>query len=359
MPNTSLEAVTGRLGVGAIAFLGMYLAVDGLQLGVFELVETYGKSVAWGILGVIPTIVVTYIIGVFCLEIADTALSRSASFRVHRPKKIIAISKTGAHCFSNAIRTTNEIRSCSKELPFHSLSWHLERWLRHPTCKATFQSYGFPRLGPSHSPLCRSYSHSVPLGERVRWHEASRRSHGGSRLMVDHAMRRLPFALALILVFGRAAQAQPQFPPGTFSIDGIPVQCGSVITVVDSGMKDIARSDLRGRIFVNDRRPPSSDHYQAVGLRPRLRPLREGNQRNRCRLLGYPYRQGAALVQGSDSPSGEVLENNTSNFSIHPLCRVAAMKECFRLRERGSEALTAILRRAGSIARDTPIRFRS
>jgi hypothetical protein len=96
MLNTSLEAVTGRLGVGAIALLGLYLAVDGLQLGVFELIETYGNSVAWGILGVIPTIVVTYIVGVFCFEIAEVSLSRSASLRGPSPEEIMIISKTGS-----------------------------------------------------------------------------------------------------------------------------------------------------------------------------------------------------------------------------------------------------------------------
>ena len=45
MPGASLEAVTGRLGVGAIAFLGLFLIVDGMQIGVFDLVETIGKSV--------------------------------------------------------------------------------------------------------------------------------------------------------------------------------------------------------------------------------------------------------------------------------------------------------------------------
>ena len=65
MPGASLEAVTGRLGVGAVAFLGLFLMVDGLQVGVFELVETYGKSSTWGIVGVVPTAVVIYLIGVF------------------------------------------------------------------------------------------------------------------------------------------------------------------------------------------------------------------------------------------------------------------------------------------------------
>jgi hypothetical protein len=39
MPGASFDAVTGRLGVGAIAFFGLFLIVDGM-IGVFDLVET-------------------------------------------------------------------------------------------------------------------------------------------------------------------------------------------------------------------------------------------------------------------------------------------------------------------------------
>ena len=54
MSRMSFEIVTGRLGVGAIAFLGLFLIVDGMQIGVFKMIETYGKSTTWGIIGVIP-----------------------------------------------------------------------------------------------------------------------------------------------------------------------------------------------------------------------------------------------------------------------------------------------------------------
>ena len=96
MPSTSFEAVIGRFGVGAIAFLGMCLFVDGWEHGAFKLVDTFGQSVSWGIICVIPTIAVTYIVGVFCLEIADTVLSRFAPFRGPALQEIIAVSKTGS-----------------------------------------------------------------------------------------------------------------------------------------------------------------------------------------------------------------------------------------------------------------------
>jgi hypothetical protein len=95
MPGASLEAVTGRLGVGAIAFLGLFLMVDGLQVGVFELIETYGRSSTWGIVGVVPTAVVIYIIGVFCVGFAELGLSRFTAFQGPPPRDILVISRSG------------------------------------------------------------------------------------------------------------------------------------------------------------------------------------------------------------------------------------------------------------------------
>ncbi len=96
MAGTSIEIVTGRIGVGAIAFLGLFLIVDGMQIGVFNMIETYGQSTTWGIIGVIPTTVVTYIVGLICLEIADTLLSHFTSFRAALPDEIIAVSSSGS-----------------------------------------------------------------------------------------------------------------------------------------------------------------------------------------------------------------------------------------------------------------------
>jgi hypothetical protein len=95
MPGTSLEAITGRLGVGAVAFLGLFLMLDGAQLGAFELVETYGKSSTWGIVGVVPTLVVIHIIGVFCVGIAELGLSRFAALHGPEPRDILVVSRSG------------------------------------------------------------------------------------------------------------------------------------------------------------------------------------------------------------------------------------------------------------------------
>jgi hypothetical protein len=95
MPGASLEAITGRLGVGAVAFLGLFLMLDGAQLGVFELVETYGKSSTWGIVGVVPTLVVIHIIGVFCVGLAELGLSRFAALHGPEPRDIVVVSRSG------------------------------------------------------------------------------------------------------------------------------------------------------------------------------------------------------------------------------------------------------------------------
>jgi len=47
------------------------------------------------------------------------------------------------------------------------------------------------------------------------------------------------------------AVAQQTFPPGTFSIDGIPVQCGPITTVLHPGLNDVGMADGRGNIFLN------------------------------------------------------------------------------------------------------------
>lgn len=95
MPGTSLEALTGRLGVGAIAFLGLFLCVDGAQVGTFEMVEAYGRSVTWGIVGIVPTAVVIYIVGVFCNGVADLLLAGVPAFRGADPADILAVSRAG------------------------------------------------------------------------------------------------------------------------------------------------------------------------------------------------------------------------------------------------------------------------
>ena len=108
MAGASFEAVTGRLGVGAVAFLGLFLMFDGLQVGVFELIETYGASSTWGLVGALPTTVVIYIIGVFCIGFAELGLSRYAAFQGPTPDDILIVSRSGTgllqHLYADHLR---------------------------------------------------------------------------------------------------------------------------------------------------------------------------------------------------------------------------------------------------------------
>lgn len=95
MPGASLEALTGRLGVGAIAFLGMFLLLDAARIGTFEMIELYGKSTTWGLVGVVPTAVVMYIVGVFCGGTSELVLSRIPALRGLEAHEMLAVSRSG------------------------------------------------------------------------------------------------------------------------------------------------------------------------------------------------------------------------------------------------------------------------
>lgn len=60
-----------------------------------SLVETYGDSVTFGIVAALPTAVVAYILGVFCVGTADLVLSKFTAFQEPAPERICALSKSG------------------------------------------------------------------------------------------------------------------------------------------------------------------------------------------------------------------------------------------------------------------------
>jgi hypothetical protein len=112
-----IETITGPLGVGAICFLAFFLAVDGMQIGVFHIVETYGDSVTFGIVAALPTAVVAYILGVFCVGTADLVLSKFSAFQEPDPEEIYALSKTGGdllrQSYSEKIRNFELLKGSS------------------------------------------------------------------------------------------------------------------------------------------------------------------------------------------------------------------------------------------------------
>ena len=117
MLGAPVETITGRLGVGAICFLALFLAVDGMQIGVFHLIETYGKSVTFGIIAALPIAVVTYILGVFCVGTADLVLSRFCAFREPEPELILALSQSGGdllqQSYSENLRNSELLKGSS------------------------------------------------------------------------------------------------------------------------------------------------------------------------------------------------------------------------------------------------------
>lgn len=117
MLGAPIETITGRLGVGAISFLAFFLAIDGMQIGVFHLVETYGDSVTFGIVAALPTAVVAYIMGVFCVGTAELALSKFEAFREPGPEKILALSKFGGdllkQSYSETLRNLDLLKGSS------------------------------------------------------------------------------------------------------------------------------------------------------------------------------------------------------------------------------------------------------
>ena len=55
---------------------------------------------------------------------------------------------------------------------------------------------------------------------------------------------------AAVLLVGTNTHSQA-FPPGTFSVDGIPVACGGVWFVLNPNLPDVGMADGQGRIFLN------------------------------------------------------------------------------------------------------------
>lgn len=106
MIGAPLETITRRLGVGSICFLALFLAVDGMQIGVFKLTETYGSSVTFGIVAALPSAVVAYIMGVFCFGVADLVLLRFNAFQEPSPERIFAISRYGGDLLKQSYSET-------------------------------------------------------------------------------------------------------------------------------------------------------------------------------------------------------------------------------------------------------------
>lgn len=54
-----------------------------------------------------------------------------------------------------------------------------------------------------------------------------------------------------LLIYQTPAKSQGIYPPGTFSIDGIPIVCGPVTFVVTTNIPDVGIANGQGQIFLN------------------------------------------------------------------------------------------------------------
>jgi hypothetical protein len=73
--RSSIENLTGMLSIGSLCILGVFLFLDG-RTNIFQVLETYGKSATWAIVAAIPTLVISYVVGVFAVTAAMLMLSQ-------------------------------------------------------------------------------------------------------------------------------------------------------------------------------------------------------------------------------------------------------------------------------------------
>ena len=91
---------------------------------------------------------------------------------------------------------------------------------------------------------------NTPNTHRVGSHIVSARSVVSTPFMRFLSTQTRWFVLCAMLVCTNAASAQQVFPPGTFSIDGFPVNCGNTITIITPQLPDIAVAQP-GRILLH------------------------------------------------------------------------------------------------------------
>jgi len=71
----SIEDLTSSLAVGSLIFLGLFLTVDRF-LDLWSFIESYASDATWAIVAAIPTLVITYAIGLFAISATDIIFLR-------------------------------------------------------------------------------------------------------------------------------------------------------------------------------------------------------------------------------------------------------------------------------------------
>ncbi len=71
--KTSIEEITGYLGVGALELLAVFFILDGTS-GFLEFVETYAKTSSWAIFVTGPVLVISYVLGLISSLASESLL---------------------------------------------------------------------------------------------------------------------------------------------------------------------------------------------------------------------------------------------------------------------------------------------
>lgn len=67
LPWASLQGFAGAAGVGSLAVLGIFLAVDSLHHDVLPVLEFYAKTATWAIVAAIPAAAIAYVLGLLLI----------------------------------------------------------------------------------------------------------------------------------------------------------------------------------------------------------------------------------------------------------------------------------------------------
>lgn len=70
----AISAFAGPAGVGALCILAAFLFLDGRAPDLFPTVELYAKTATWGVVAAIPTLAVSYVIGLSVMIASERAL---------------------------------------------------------------------------------------------------------------------------------------------------------------------------------------------------------------------------------------------------------------------------------------------
>ena len=86
--KASLESLVGFFSIGSLCFLGGFFLLDSL-VGIYSVLEAYGGSPVWGILAALPTLVVSYVLGLMAVMAAELFFARFSSLHEHDGEKLV------------------------------------------------------------------------------------------------------------------------------------------------------------------------------------------------------------------------------------------------------------------------------